>query len=201
VYFAYLQPSIAIRVLLVSFSIGFVCSWHVWVLLTGSALRRNAADVRHTRFRLAHGIMVLGLLMMISVFAVCAADTLQQLGSAIPLRGAPRSAFLFYAIGPSSRDLLLIGMALVLIDELDHTLCDLALRDSLTGLLNRRGFAQAADSASLKNCSLLMLDLHSFQAVNDDFGHEQGDLVITLFARCYPTQVPPPRERALKQST
>jgi diguanylate cyclase (GGDEF)-like protein len=183
-YFVYIQPSVAMRVLLFSLTVGLLCTWHAWVLLAGSSLRRDAPHVAHKRFRLAHGIMIVGLLMMIAVLIVRFADTLQQLNNVIPPGGSPRSAFLFYATGLIGRVLLLIGMVLVLIDELDHTLRDLALRDPLTALLNRRGFMQAAQSDSLKDCSLLMLDLDRFKAVNDDFGHEQGDVVIALFARC-----------------
>ena len=60
-------------------------------------------------------------------------------------------------------------MVLVLIDELGQQLRTLALRDSLTGLCNRRGLKDAASERSLADCSLLMMDLDHFKAVNDDF--------------------------------
>ncbi|HHQ4568970.1 TPA: sensor domain-containing diguanylate cyclase, partial [Aeromonas hydrophila] len=56
-----------------------------------------------------------------------------------------------------------------------------ALRlDPLTGILNRRAFEQ--DIKALKNeslpHSLLLIDLDKFKSINDNFGHQVGDLVL-----------------------
>ena len=70
---------------------------------------------------------------------------------------------------------------------------ELAARDTLTGLLNRRGFDAAlantlAHTARDGNVALLQIDLDHFKAVNDNFGHEAGDRVLRdvarLFERC-----------------
>ncbi|MGH8464732.1 MAG: two-component system response regulator, partial [Pseudomonas sp.] len=59
-----------------------------------------------------------------------------------------------------------------------------AITDPLTGLLNRRGFYQAAESALLRNeradrpQALLFLDLDGFKRINDSLGHEVGDRVL-----------------------
>lgn len=59
-----------------------------------------------------------------------------------------------------------------------------AVTDPLTGLLNRRGFYQAAESAlvrherSDKPQALLFLDLDGFKRINDSHGHEAGDRVL-----------------------
>jgi diguanylate cyclase (GGDEF)-like protein len=56
--------------------------------------------------------------------------------------------------------------------------------DQLTGLLNRRGFDEAAVSALTKAheanlpTTVLMCDIDRFKAINDQFGHEFGDKVI-----------------------
>ncbi|MGL5002433.1 MAG: hypothetical protein ACRDAM_05795, partial [Casimicrobium sp.] len=131
-YFAYVSPSIAARILLLSALTGAICAWHAWRMLAGSALRPGARDVQHKRFRLPHGIMVLGLLLMSAVFAVRGLDTLASINAAIPPGGATRTAFVFYTIGLIGRLLLLIGMVLVLIDELDFELRARASRDALT---------------------------------------------------------------------
>lgn len=61
---------------------------------------------------------------------------------------------------------------------------DLAQRDPLTGLLNRRGFVGHADAAlagaqlSGSNFSLLLIDVDHFKSINDTFGHDAGDEVL-----------------------
>jgi diguanylate cyclase (GGDEF)-like protein len=56
--------------------------------------------------------------------------------------------------------------------------------DQLTGLLNRRGFDQAAESALTKArdadlpTTVLMCDIDRFKTINDQFGHEFGDKVL-----------------------
>jgi diguanylate cyclase (GGDEF)-like protein len=60
--------------------------------------------------------------------------------------------------------------------------------DPLTGLLNRRVFQEKLkhelEQAKVKSgeCSLLLLDLDHFKAVNDEFGHLAGDLVLKRVA-------------------
>jgi diguanylate cyclase (GGDEF)-like protein len=61
----------------------------------------------------------------------------------------------------------------------------LACTDQLTGLQNRRGFDEAA-TAAIADASeanlpavALMCDIDHFKAINDRFGHEFGDAVLT----------------------
>ncbi len=67
---------------------------------------------------------------------------------------------------------------------------DLAIRDPLTGLLNRNGFAEAFDAlvpdGRLGNFAvhLLVIDLDRFKGVNDGHGHTAGDrLLVTAGER------------------
>ncbi|HUD96658.1 MAG TPA: diguanylate cyclase [Woeseiaceae bacterium] len=58
-----------------------------------------------------------------------------------------------------------------------------ALRDPLTGVLNRRGF-EAEAGARLKECeagAVLYLDLNQFKSINDRFGHQAGDALLKAF--------------------
>lgn len=56
--------------------------------------------------------------------------------------------------------------------------------DPLTGLLNRRGFHAAAAPllASGGPGTILICDIDWFKAINDNFGHEAGDLVLVGLA-------------------
>ncbi len=69
-------------------------------------------------------------------------------------------------------------------DELDR----LAHADTLTGLLNRRGFDKAAagtvesPAALGRPAAALMCDLDHFKGINDRFGHEFGDAALRRVA-------------------
>ncbi|MBN9304227.1 MAG: hypothetical protein BGO82_17785 [Devosia sp. 67-54] len=63
-----------------------------------------------------------------------------------------------------------------------------ALSDPLTGLMNRRAFADFATRMNRRRAgirstmALLVLDLDHFKSVNDRFGHEVGDRMLRSFA-------------------
>lgn len=63
-----------------------------------------------------------------------------------------------------------------------------ASHDPLTGLRNRRYFAQALEDAlrgapdNERRHALLFMDLDGFKHINDNFGHEAGDRMLTAFA-------------------
>lgn len=68
-------------------------------------------------------------------------------------------------------------------------LCELSLKDPLTGLANRRHFRTVQDrtidvvARSGDPALLLMLDIDHFKKVNDTYGHQAGDLVLQAVAR------------------
>lgn len=66
---------------------------------------------------------------------------------------------------------------------------ELARRDPLTGLANRRGFiervAPLIEQARVENApvALLLLDVDRFKAVNDRYGHDVGDNILVTIAQ------------------
>ncbi len=64
----------------------------------------------------------------------------------------------------------------------DKMLAD-ALRDPLTGILNRRGFDQEGSSCIRRSSvgAVLYLDLNQFKSINDRFGHQAGDALLKAF--------------------
>lgn len=89
--------------------------------------------------------------------------------------------------------LYVVGAAFIVLvlakDRSVHRYKLAAETDPLTGLLNRRGFFEAAASLAATNkprlapVSVLAFDLDKFKSINDRFGHETGDVVLTLFAK------------------
>lgn len=77
---------------------------------------------------------------------------------------------------------------LLTVAEEKSALQELATRDALTGLYNRR-FLDAAlprefarSERDKKQLAVIMLDLDHFKAVNDDYGHAAGDEVLVTLA-------------------
>jgi diguanylate cyclase (GGDEF)-like protein len=72
--------------------------------------------------------------------------------------------------------------------ELIGSLQDLATKDFLTGLANRRYFFQrggelfAAAKAGRKRLSVAMLDIDFFKKINDGHGHDGGDVALKAVA-------------------
>jgi diguanylate cyclase (GGDEF)-like protein/PAS domain S-box-containing protein len=64
----------------------------------------------------------------------------------------------------------------------------MALRDTLTGLPNRRALMQTLTEALQRanrlrqSCAVFFLDLDRFKQVNDRYGHEEGDELLRQFA-------------------
>jgi len=74
--------------------------------------------------------------------------------------------------------------------ELEQRILRLASTDHLTGLLNRRAFMQKLEVEVNRirrnkiGLSLVILDIDFFKKVNDQYGHQAGDLVLQEVARC-----------------
>lgn len=110
----------------------------------------------------------------------------RPIGSAVVLRDIT-------GVNQSRRELALANTRLrhqlQTIEELRSELAEQAVRDSLTGLHNRRYLderlalaiedAQATD----ESVSLVVLDIDLFKAVNDQHGHMVGDQVLVAVAR------------------
>ena len=83
-----------------------------------------------------------------------------------------------------------MGMFVVfmLASDLSEQMREIAVKDELTGLLNRRGFGEQAASAyaasrrSGRPVSVIMTDIDRFKQINDDFGHSAGDVALCHFA-------------------
>jgi diguanylate cyclase (GGDEF)-like protein/PAS domain S-box-containing protein len=84
--------------------------------------------------------------------------------------------------------MVVIALDMSVVRDLHSQLESQAITDSLTGLLNRRGFHQALESSlaridrSGKRMAVLYLDLDGFKRINDSLGHGAGDSVLRQVA-------------------
>jgi diguanylate cyclase (GGDEF)-like protein len=63
-------------------------------------------------------------------------------------------------------------------------LANAAERDALTGIRNRRGFLDSAESVlpGAGNSVIALIDIDHFKLINDQFGHEAGDTLLKALA-------------------
>jgi diguanylate cyclase (GGDEF)-like protein len=89
--------------------------------------------------------------------------------------------------------LYVVGTAFIVLilakDRTVHIYRTAATTDPLTGLMNRRGFFEAAAALMAHNrrntspVSVLAFDLDHFKSINDRHGHAVGDAVLQMFAK------------------
>jgi diguanylate cyclase (GGDEF)-like protein len=77
-----------------------------------------------------------------------------------------------------------LGLLLARLDRVSRELASLAHTDTLTGLPNRRAFFEEAETIlsaadGARPVAALMIDVDRFKAINDDFGHAGGDVLLT----------------------
>ncbi|AJR18509.1 GGDEF domain-containing protein [Pimelobacter simplex] len=126
--------------------------------------------------------------LFLAAAAVCVlVGTLLDLGA---LQGLPAEQQALLAQGMiGSLTLVVLTLALfrdsrnALITELRH----LALHDPLTGLANRTLLTERLESALAHGrpgtVAVVAIDLDGFKSVNDAWGHDEGDLLLTEIAR------------------
>ncbi|MBN1412404.1 MAG: GGDEF domain-containing protein [Spirochaetales bacterium] len=74
-------------------------------------------------------------------------------------------------------------------ENLNHELHNISVKDELTGLYNRRGFYALADqhlnlcNRTHKSFILIFLDLDGLKKINDTYGHKEGDEAIKASAK------------------
>jgi len=95
---------------------------------------------------------------------------------------------IIYAIGTAFIVMLMVK------DHYVHVYRTAANTDPLTGLLNRRGFAEnarnlCADPLRRKPIALMMFDLDRFKSINDRFGHAIGDEALRVFGHVISTNL------------
>ena len=84
-----------------------------------------------------------------------------------------------------------IMIILMMASDISEKMKEVAVRDQLTGLLNRRGFTEYAERAFASarrrgtELSVIMTDIDRFKFINDRFGHAAGDVALAHFAALF----------------
>lgn len=121
-----------------------------------------------------------------------------SLGVLLPVLGA---GFWFPFADPAT--IALTGMMLMLIaymrqynrgllhiqSQQDH-LKNLAERDPLTGLYNRRALLEQAQRRLSTDTVMVLFDIDHFKQINDTYGHLYGDEILTYVAHCLHDALP-----------
>ena len=144
----------------------------VAVLLAG--LRTFARNLRAEALLFAAligGICVLNVLKLVKLLA----------GGLDALNMAGQFQVVFYVYMCSLATIIPPFIVWLVLRRLTDQLRDMAARDPLTQLLNRRGLTEALDARlrhSNAGARLLLIDVDHFKGINDRYGHQAGDAVL-----------------------
>jgi diguanylate cyclase (GGDEF)-like protein len=196
---AWTMPALMLALVLAAAALGDAPHWRplqagvnfgvlsMLYLATALDLRRHAREDLHWRFPL---LLSLPLLLGGLAFGSRALRALLAPESV----GAEMNAHSALNIGSALGYVVLVllmhaTLTALVVARLLGQLRQLARRDALTGLLNRRAMHAALDQQARQRrragdtFSVLMIDVDHFKAVNDRHGHEAGDRALAHIAR------------------
>jgi diguanylate cyclase (GGDEF)-like protein len=117
---------------------------------------------------------------------------------AVPEAEHPHLLYVFSHIGAS----IAIAVFLLMVEQARHrafqrlkiankTISDLAIRDALTGVYNRRHIVSEINRAEedAGSFTVCLLDLDHFKRINDTYGHAAGDLALQQVAETIQSEI------------
>lgn len=174
IWFTYYQPDFRMRVVIVSCSLSIMSIHIIRLILSNSTRSRNPFHL----FAVAPFIILFFFSSM--RIGYCLWDT--SLSEDSFTSSAYAFSIVFYGML-----VVWVSFSVVFIsaDGLQNTLSRIALTDPLTGALNRRALKEAVsrEIARAKRTglplSLIITDLDHFKKINDTYGHQAGDAVLS----------------------
>ncbi|UVL17304.1 sensor domain-containing diguanylate cyclase [Pseudomonas sp. B21-023] len=161
-----------------------------WAIVSQQPLQQTVAPLRHLILNviaISAPLALLGCLLLCWLTQVIA-HPLRQLATVARGTGEQQTTErihqvrAWYAEAAELKRALLFGLNLLQerIGRLNHD----AQTDPLTGLLNRRGLQQALRllQAEKRGFAVVVLDIDHFKRINDNHGHDIGDLVLQRLA-------------------
>lgn len=172
-YFFYVDRQLIVRIYILNFGYGLVC------LATAWRLRRLRAGMFAEK-------VLFWILLAFSVHFF--PRTVLTVGGVAPAAAEFGSSPFWLTLQFSLAVLgVMLALALfaVTVSDMVADLRHERSVDSLTGVLNRRGFDERAQEmlAGARNwpISLILVDIDHFKTINDTFGHPAGDAVLKAF--------------------
>lgn len=167
----YSWPSLYARIILISLLLSFQAAIGI------DAIYRNRQRITRPEHMVATMLIAGFIIMFARAFFV--PDTgLLELTMSSPMQGIVFTYGSLLPVIATSGFLLMCG------ERVNEDLSRLATIDSLTGVYNRRTMTELANKAIAASkrhgraLSLLILDIDRFKSINDQFGHEAGDLAL-----------------------
>ncbi len=176
IYFTIFSPHIGYRMMLIPIFGGlmmFLCSWEIF----------NS----HNKTRPAEAAAIV-------IFALYGLTQITA-GIISLMQGAEINAYyldMYRQVNLLFMPAAFTGMGLftllILVDDIGVKLKNLAITDSLTQVLNRRGFYQKAklmlEKFTHKNTwgAVIITDIDNFKKINDQYGHHAGDKALISFS-------------------
>ncbi len=170
----YVWPSLHGRISLMSLIIALICGLGI------SAIYRKGEATTRPEHMVAI-MLVVGILIMLARVLGFPDVGMLSLTASTPMQGIVFTYASLMPVIATSGFLLMCG------ERLNEDLTRLATIDPLTGVFNRRTMTELANKAIAASkrhgraLSLLNIDIDHFKRINDQFGHEVGDLALCRF--------------------
>ena len=172
--FTYTWPSLHARVIFISTIISALALFGI------SALCRKNEPITRPEYLVATMFGVAVLIMLVRM-ATTPSSGMTLITSSSVMQGIVFTYASLMPVIATSGFLLMCG------ERMNKDLARLATLDPLTGVFNRRTMTELANQAIAASkrqgrpLSLLILDIDHFKRINDQFGHEAGDLALCRF--------------------
>ena len=182
-YFTYISPDINARIVLISFAVSILIIRSGMLLINCpiTDIKRSTRNAGYiflitAALPITRAVYALQQTQPIDLFT----DVLSSWYSLLAMASIIAWTFYFFLINSARLEMDLEAARMELME--------IASTDSLSGLYNRRHFFEHAEiefhRAQRHECdvSFLLLDVDNFKLINDNYGHDAGDVVMKFLA-------------------
>ena len=167
---------------------------HRWGSLTAQHLKSKADEVKDLLIMMAHTAESVGerderyasqlTALTTDLKAIASLDDLTQVRASLVRKAAELKSCVDHMAQDGRQSLAQLRTKVSTYETKLKAVEQLAAKDSLTGLANRRGVEKRLDWLVAKGepFCVVVLDLNSFKRVNDEHGHAEGDDLLRKFA-------------------